>query len=90
MQNWQMWETPSYLLHGTKPSDKNHPQENKSQTLPVLVNSHYKINCYLQVIPVISSKRCFIVKINSLLDSGSNSTLVSQDNSDNLQLKRRK
>ena len=30
------------LLHETEPPDKKHPQENKSQTLTVLVNSHYK------------------------------------------------
>ena len=40
------------LLHEPEPPDKKHPQENKGQTLPVLVNSHHKSNCYLQVVPV--------------------------------------
>ena len=30
------------LLHEPGPPDKKHPQENKDQTLPVLVNSHHK------------------------------------------------
>ena len=41
------------LLHETEPPTNKHPQENKSQTLPVLVNSYHKSNCYLQVTPVI-------------------------------------
>ena len=43
------------LLHEPEPPEKKHPQKNKGQTLPVLVNSHHKSNCYLQVIPVILS-----------------------------------
>ena len=75
------------LLHEREPPDKKHPQENKGQTLPVFVNSHHKSNCYLQVIPVILSNRSFKVKINALLDIGSDSTLVSQDIADKLGLK---
>ena len=67
------------LLHENEPPGKRHPQENKCQTLPVLVNSHHKSNCCLQVIPVILSNRSFKVKTNALLDSGSDSTLGSQD-----------
>ena len=75
------------LLHEPEPPDKKHPQENKGQTLPVLVNSHHKSNCYLQVIPVILSNVSFKVKTNALLDSASDSTLVSQDTADKLGLK---
>ena len=41
------------LLHESEPPYKKLPQESKNQTLPVLVNSHHKSNCYLQVISVI-------------------------------------
>ena len=64
------------LLHETEPPDKKHPQENKSQTLLLLVNSHNKSNCYLKVLPVILSNGSFKVQTNALLDSESNSTLV--------------
>ena len=74
------------LLHEPEPPDKKHPQENKGQTLPVLVNSHHKGNCYLQVIPLILTNGSFKVKTNALLDSGSDSTLVSQDTADKLRL----
>ena len=33
------WKHHHSLLHETEPLDKKHPQENKGQTLPVLVNS---------------------------------------------------
>ena len=54
------------LLHETEPPDKKHPQENKSQTLPVLVSSHHKSNFYLQVIPIILSNGSFKAKTNAL------------------------
>ena len=75
------------LLHEPEPPDKKHPQENKGQTLPVLINSHHKSNCYLQVIPVILTNGSFKVKTNASLDSGSGSTLVSRDTADKLRLK---
>ena len=59
------------MLHEREPTDKKHPQGNKGQILPVLVNSHHKGNCYLQVIPVILTNGSFKVKTNALLDSGS-------------------
>ena len=74
------------LLHETETPDKKHPQENKSQILPVLVNGHHKSNCYLQVIPVILSNRSSNVQTNALLDSASDSTLDSQDTPDKLRL----
>ena len=75
------------LLREPKPWDKNHPQENKGQLLPVLLNSHHKSNYYLQVKPVILSNGSFKVKTNALFNSGSDSTLVSQDTADKLRLK---
>ena len=48
---------------------------------------HHKSNCYLQVIPVILTSGSFKDKTNALLDSGSDSTLVSQDTADKLRLK---
>ena len=44
-------------------------------------------NCYLQVIPVTLTNGSFKDKTNALLDSGSDSTLVSQDTADKLRLK---
>ena len=74
------------LLHEPEPPDKKDPQGNKSQTLPALVNSHHKSNFYLQVMPVMLSNGSFKVRINALLDSGSDSTLVSQGTTDKLRL----
>ena len=74
------------FLNEPEPPDKKHPQENKGQTLPVLVNIHHKSNCYLQVIPVILTNGNFKVKTNALLDSGSDSTLANQDTADKLRL----
>ena len=39
-------------LREPTPPDKKLPQKSKSQKLLVLVNSHHKISCHLQAIPV--------------------------------------
>ena len=82
-----MWENHHSLLHEPELPDKKLPQRNKGQTLPVLVNSHHKSNCYFQVVPDILSNGSFKVETNALSDTESDSTLVSQDTADKLTLK---
>ena len=67
------------MLHEPELPDKKLSQESKNQTLPVLVDSHHKSNCYLQVISVFLSNGSFKFKTNVLLDSRSDSTFVSQN-----------
>ena len=56
------------LLHEPETPDKKDPLENNGQTLPVIVNSNHKSNCFLQVMPVILSNGSFKFKTNALLD----------------------